>query len=219
MATPAQGLWRLSTTLTYSDAAGLVLGACLLIVLGTDLYPALVRMAVCLSAGGLLATQSRGAYAAVACACCLVPWRRYVRYLVPLIVGAGLGVAAIVTSPDTGRVPWLGAALILASGIAAVAGWEGPSGAIGDPVRAGIAFVVLWAVTAALFLVHHEIGLRAFSPSDQDRSVEWSTALHQWRTARIFGVGPDRLLQFHAMDGTYAHFVHNEALQIAADAG
>ncbi len=135
MAMPAQGLWRLSTTLTYSDAAGLVLGACLLIALGTDLYPALVRMAVCLCAGGLLATQSRGAYAAVACACCLVPWRRYVRYLVPLIAGAGLGVAAIVTSPDTGRVPWLGAALILASGIAAVAGWEGPSGAIGVPAR------------------------------------------------------------------------------------
>ena len=32
-------------------------------------------------------------------------------------------------------------------------------------------------------------------------------------------MGPDRLLQFHAVDGTYAHFVHNEFLQIAADAG
>ena len=104
MAMPAQGLWRLSSTLTYSDAAGLVLGMCLLIALGTDMYPGLVRMVVCLCAGGLLATQSRGAYVAFGCACALVPWHRYVRHLVPLLAGAGLGVAAIVSSPDAGRV-------------------------------------------------------------------------------------------------------------------
>ena len=219
MAMPAQGLWRLSTTLTYADAAGLVLGVCLLIALGTDLFPVLARMAVCLCVGGLLATQSRGAYVAFVCACCLVPWRRYLRYLVPLVAGVGLGVAAIVSSPDTGSVPWVGAALVLALTIAAVTGWEVPSGGIGTPVRSAIAFVVLGVVAVAIFLAHHEIGLRAFSPSDQDRSVEWSTALHQWETGPILGVGPDRLLQFHAVDGTYAHFVHNEFLQIAADAG
>jgi hypothetical protein len=32
-------------------------------------------------------------------------------------------------------------------------------------------------------------------------------------------VGPDRPLIFHAADGTLAHFVHNEYLQIAADSG
>lgn len=219
MAMPAQGLWRLSTTLTYSDAAGLVLGVCLLVALGTDLSPVLLRMAVCLCAGGLLATQSRGAYIAFACACLLVPWQRYVRSLVPLIAGAGLGVAAIVSSPDTGRVPWLGAVLIIALGVAAVARWDMASVAIGITARLAIALGVLCAVTGALVLLHHEIGLRAFAPSDQDRSVEWSTALHQWATAPILGVGPDRLLQFHASDGTYAHFVHNEFLQIAADGG
>jgi hypothetical protein len=219
MAMPAQGLWRLSTTLTYSDAAGLVLGVCLLVALGTDLYPVLVRMAVCLCAGGLMATQSRGAYIAIACGCLLVPWQRYVRSLVPLIAGAGLGVAAIVSSPDTGRVPWLGAILIIAVGVAAVARWDVGRVGVGVTVRLAIAAVLLCAVSGALVLLHHEIGLRAFAPSDQDRSVEWSTALHQWATAPILGVGPDRLLQFHASDGTYAHFVHNEFLQIAADGG
>ena len=33
------------------------------------------------------------------------------------------------------------------------------------------------------------------------------------------GVGPDRLLELHAADGSSAHFVHNEYLQVAADAG
>jgi hypothetical protein len=219
MAMPAQGLWRLSTTLTYSDAAGLVLGVCLLIALGTDLYPVLVRMVVCLCAGGLLATQSRGAYVAVAVACVLVPWQRYVRYLVPLIAGAGLGMAAIASSPDPGHVPWLGAILILAVGVAAAAHWDVRPGGLGTLGRGVIVLALLGAVVGMLLLLHHEISLRVFAPSDQDRSVEWATALHQWGTAPIVGVGPDRALEFQAPDGTYAHFVHNEFLQIAADAG
>jgi O-Antigen ligase len=219
MAIPTQGLWRLSTTLTYSDAAGLVLGVCLLIAMGTDRYPVFIRVAVCLCAAGMLASQSRGAYVAVACACCLVPWRRYVRHVVPLAAGGALGLAAIVSSPDTSRVPWLGAALILALAVAAVARWEVPTPAFGVVARSVLVLVAICGVAAVVGVAHHEIGLRVSSPSDQDRSVEWSSALHQWRTAPIVGVGPDRLLQFHAADGTYAHFVHNEYLQIAADTG
>ena len=219
MAMPAQGLWRLSSTLTYSDAAGLVLGMCLLIALGTDMYPALVRVVVCLCAGGLLATQSRGAYVAFACACALVPWHRYVRHVVPLLAGAGLGVAAIVSSPDAGHVQWLAAVLVLAVGAAAVARWDVRSAASGTAVRGAVVLVLLCALAGALTLVHHEIGLRALAPSDQDRSVEWGSAFHQWGTDPLLGVGPDRLLEFSAPDGTYAHFVHNEFLQIAADAG
>ena len=219
MAMPAQGLWRLSTTLTYSDAAGLVLGMCLLIALGTDMCPVLVRIAVCLCAGGLLATQSRGAYVAFAFACVLVPWRRYVRYLVPLVAGAGLGLAAIASSPDTGHVWWLGAILILAVSVAALAHWDVGCADLGTLGRSVIVLALLGAVAGMVLLAHHEISLRAFAPSDQDRSVEWATALHQWSSSPIVGVGPDRALLFHAPDGTYAHFVHNEYLQIAAGAG
>jgi O-Antigen ligase len=218
-AMPAQGLWRLSTTLTYADAAGLVLGVCLLLALGTDLCPVLIRMSVCLCTAGLLATQSRGAYVAVLCACCIVPWRRYVRQGVPLVAGVVLGLVAIVSSPDTGRVPWLGAALILAVAVAAVAGRELSADGLSVVTRGAIVLLTLCAAAAAILAAHHEIGLRALSPSDQDRSVEWSSALHQWKTAPIVGVGPDRILEFHARDGTFAHFVHNEYLQIAADSG
>ena len=219
MAMPAQGLWRLSSTLTYSDAAGLVLGVCLLLALGSDVYPGLTRMVVCLCAGGLLATQSRGAYVAFACALAIVPWRRYLQFLVPLLAGAALGIAAMVTSPDSRPVPWLGVALLLATGLAAVARprlLSLPAHNIGRLVCGSVLFGS--AIGAAL-LLRHEFALRVFAPSDQDRSVEWSTALHQWRDAPVFGVGPDRLLVFHAADGNFAHFVHNEYLQISADSG
>ena len=77
LALPAQGLWRLSSSLTYADAAGLAFGVCLLVALGCGRAPALVRIAVCLNTAGLIAAQSRGAFVAVVCACLLVPARRY----------------------------------------------------------------------------------------------------------------------------------------------
>ena len=108
MAIPSQGLWRLSSTLTYADAAGLALGMCLLVALGLDLTPALVRIVVCLTAAGLLATQSRGAYVAFLGACLVVPWRRYVQFAVPLLAGIVVGACAIASSPAQRAVPWLG---------------------------------------------------------------------------------------------------------------
>ena len=218
-AMPAQGLWRLASTLTYADAAGLVLGVCLLLALGSDLVPWLTRVTVCLCAGGLLATQSRGAYVALFAACAIVPWHRYRRFAVPLLAGAALGAAAIVTSPHVGRVPWLGTVLVLAVAVAGLSKWEprGVGSGLGGRVALGAAAAV--GLAGVVVLLRHELALRAFAPSDQDRSVEWSTALHQWWSAPLLGVGPDRLLVFHATDGTYARFVHNEYLQVAADGG
>ncbi len=219
MAIPAQGLWREATTLTYSDAAGLVLGMSLLIAFGTECCPALVRVAVCLNTAGVLATQSRGAYLAVICGLFFVPWRRLALWVVPVLAGVTLGVAAIVSSPDPGAVPWLGGVLAATVLVAAATPWNMGGFRVSGRVRVVLLAVLASAAMAALALMHHEIALRALAPSDQDRSVEWSTALHQWGTSPIVGVGPDRLLVFHAGDGTIAHFVHNEYLQIATDAG
>jgi hypothetical protein len=219
MAMPAQGLWRLSSTLTYADAAGLVLGVCLLLALGCGRFPLLVRIVVCLTAGGLLATQSRGAYLAFACACFLVPARRYAQLVVPLLAGVALGAAAIALSPGSTPVPWLVVVVLGAVTIAACdrrgiqRAWSNAH------TRAWICAGVICGVISVGLLLHHEIGLRALAPSDQDRSVEWSSVLHQWASAPFVGVGPDRPLVFHAADGTSAHFAHNEYLQVAADAG
>jgi O-Antigen ligase len=219
MAMPAQGLWRLSTSLTYADAAGLVCGVCLLLALGCGRWPLLVRLVVCLNTAGLLATQSRGAYVAVACACLLVPARCYREFVVPIAAGAGLGIAAIASSPDSHPVPWLGAVVVLALLLAAV---DRPGAArrwSSGRTRAAIGLAILCGAISAVLFVHHEIGLRALAPSDQDRAAEWSSALHQWRSAPFVGVGPDRVLLLHARDGSSAHFAHNEYLQIGADTG
>ncbi len=219
MAMPAQGLWRLSTTLTYSDAAGLALGMCLLVALGLDRHGWLVRIAVCLCSGGLLATQSRGALVALVVACALVPWRRYQQFLVPLLAGCSLGVVAIVTSPHAGGVPWLGVTLVVAVGVAAVPRRKLGALVLSRRIRPLRGLLVLVALAVSMLLIHHEVGLRAFAPSDHDRSLEWSAALHQWAGAPLLGVGPDRLLVFHSAGGAYARFVHNEYLQVAAGAG
>lgn len=219
LAMPAQGLWRLSTTLTYSDAAGLVLGMCLLVALGVDRCPWVVRPAVCLCAGGLLASQSRGAFVAIACAGAFVPWRSVTRSLVPLLAGTTLGLAAIATSPDPGAVPWLGAVLVAAVAISSVPVARLRAATIDPRVRMAAGWLVLIGLLVSVVPIHHEIALRALAPSDRDRATEWSVAWHQWGSAPLFGVGPDRLLSFHTAAGTYAKFAHNEYLQVAADAG
>jgi len=219
MAMPAQGLWRLSSTLTYADAAGLVLGMCLLVALGCDRSSTLLRISVCLMAAGLVATQSRGALLAVACASLLVPRRRYAQYAVPLLAGAVLGIAAVAVSPMTGAVPGLGVVLV---GAVAIVVWDGRGMRrlwSDTRTRVVLGTAMLGGLTAAVLLVHHEIGLRLLAPSNQDRSIEWSTALRQWASAPLFGVGPDRVLVFHAVDGTSASFAHNEYLQVGADSG
>ncbi len=166
-----------------------------------------------------MATQSRGAYVAVACACLLVPWRRYVLLAVPLAAGVALGGAAIASSPGAGDVPWLAVVVVVACAVSALASKDLRAWRLSSAARVAVAVIAVVLVVVAVVGLHHEIGLRALAPSDQDRSTEWSAALHQWRSDPVFGVGPDRLLTFHAADGTYAHFAHNEYLQVAADAG
>ncbi len=166
-----------------------------------------------------MASQSRGAYVAIICAAVLVPRRRYAHLLVPLLAGAALGVVAVASSPGKGVVPWLGAALVAAIAISAVPTTRVRAAALDPWIRMVAVCIVPVALLATVLLLHREIGLRALAPSDADRAAEWSVAWHQWRTAPVFGVGPDRLLLFHTADGTYAKFVHNEYLQVAADAG
>jgi O-antigen ligase len=174
---------------------------------------------VCLNVAGLLATQSRGAVLAVACGCLLVPARRFRELAVPLLAGLALGVAAIASSPGNDAVPWLAAVLVLGVAVAAASRPRNLPRWVTTHIRTFVCVAGVVAAIGATFLVHHEIGLRVFAPSDQDRAAEWSSGLHQWFAAPLVGVGSDRLLEVHASDGSSAHFVHNEYLQVAADAG
>lgn len=222
MAMPSQGLWRLSSTLTYADATGVFLAVCVLVALGCDRHPALVRLALCLGVGGLVATQSRGAAVALACGLLLVPRARLTRSLVPALCGVGVGVVAVATSPGKDVQPWLAVALMVgvvvslsSATAAACVRWARRT----RRRRVVLAVAGLLTLVVVALLARHEIGVRALAPSDHDRLAEWSAAFHQWASAPLFGVGPDRVLSVHATDGTVAHFVHNEYLQVGADSG
>lgn len=230
MAMPAQGLWRLSTTLTYSDAAGLLLAICLLVALGCRPDDRVARLSVCLCSGGLIASQSRGALVAFVVAFALVPLRQYRVFGVPLAAGVALGMAAVATSPSAAPVHLLVPVVLVVMAVSVIVGRRRTT--TPAPVRAPllpwvrrpqravlVAVLVLLVVGAGVGLLHHELALRALAPSDQDRQVEWSAAFRQFLSSPLVGVGPDQLLHFVAPDGTFAHFAHNEYLQIAADSG
>jgi O-antigen ligase len=155
---------------------------------------------------------------AVLCAAAFVPLRQYLEFLVPLIAGAVLGIAAVATSHTDQTVPLLGVVFVIAVLVSLM---QTPSKFLPFARRHKTAIwaLVIIALVVSGLIVHYEIALRVLSPSSQDRAVEWSAALHQFESSPLFGVGPDRLLHFHASDGTYAHFAHNEYLQVLADGG
>lgn len=219
LALPAQGLWRMSSTVTYADAAGVVCAVCLLLALGCNRYPVFLRVAVCLTSAGVLASQSRGAILACVCAGLLVPWRRYARFSVALIAGVALGVTSIATSPRSGAVPLLGLMVLVAVVVASI-DWQNASWwPMVKRRRLAVGAVVVCAAAVVTALLHHELALRTLAPSDGDRTSEWSAALRQWASSPLVGVGPDRTLVLQADGGNTAHFVHNEYLQVAADGG
>jgi hypothetical protein len=220
LALVSQHTWRLASTITYSDAAGVLIAAGLLIALALDhdRRPAAVRVLVCLCSAGLVATQSRGALLACLCGCAFVPLARLWPARLALLSGGAVGVVAVVTSPSPQPQPWLAVALVAA--LACNAAWS-PTSPV--PARGAgtvrVALVLLALGLVAAELAHTEVVQRILSPSNGDRAVEWRAAWHQFAGAPLFGVGPDKLLTVHANDGTYAFFVHNEPLQVLADTG
>jgi O-antigen ligase len=177
------------------------------------------RADVAVCAAGLVATQSRGAVLAFAVGILFVPWATVRSWLWPLLAGVAGGLIVVGTSSGPATQPRAAAALcaVLVVG-----------GVVRLPIRmpvvtprralllAGAAAVVVAVVVAAL---HTPIERRIELNSTGDRVTEWTAAYDQWRSAPWLGVGPDTLLRFHAVDGTYAHFAHNEYLQVLADAG
>lgn len=218
LAMMSQRTWRLASTITYSDCAGLVMAMCLVVALGMGRRVPASRVCVFLCMAGVLATQSRGAIIALVLGGAAVPWRRLLGYLTPLLAGIAVGALAVATSPSMRLQPWLGLALVAGTLLSAL--WS-PSGLVPRVDRRMLLVVaaILVVGIVATVIVRNEIALRALAPSDQDRAVEWRAAFDQFRSSPWVGVGPDKLLTFLASDGTYAHYAHNEYLQVLADTG
>jgi hypothetical protein len=220
LAARAQDLWRIGTTLTYANAAGLLLAMTLLLGLGLELDRGapFVRVGLCLCAAALVATQSRGA--AVACVLSLpfVPWARLRASLGPLAAGLGAGLVAVATSSGDGTKPLVVVVALLAIGLAVVAGpgasrpWRGlhRAGAAG-----AVALVTAGALSVALGGGHPQLSKRL----EQDRTPEWHAALSQFTSSPLTGVGPDKPLVLDAQTATTTDFAHDEYLQVLAGGG
>jgi len=219
LAMPAQNLWRLSTSLTYSDAAGMLLGMALLTGIALDQHRWLARVDVSLCMAGLVATQSRGAVLGVLVGACIVPVAAARRALRSILAGLVGGLVVVGTSSGSAHHPLVG--VVVGVIIVVASGFRRPRHGrriTRRQVRVTILATAMAVVFAAAAL-HTPIQRRVELASTSDRITEWHAAFDQWRSSPWIGVGPDRLLTFHAVDGTYAFFAHNEYLQVLAGAG
>ena len=233
LAMPAQNLWRLSTTLTYSNAAGALLALSLLVGLGLEQRDRTTRLMVCLCMAGLVATQSRGAVLGAIVGVVVVPLAQIRRAALTLGLGILGGLAVVGTSSGGSAQPLAMAAAVVAVVVAVTlptsrspmrlsASMRGRWS--GGTKRRALVLGVLGVATIAIVVgagvaLRVPIERRVALGSSEDRRYEWTAALDQWRSSPVVGVGPDQLLYFHAPDGNFAHFAHNEYLQVLADGG
>lgn len=214
--------WRLSSTLTYYNPAGLLLAMALLIAISLDQTLWTARVGVFLCAAGLLATQSRGALLALLIGMFLVPVAQIRRALLPLLVGLLAGLLVVVIS-DNDRLHVLVVLPVICGMVASVVvarnakvkRWRI------DTPRVVVGLLLVGLVAVGAWLLMHPALTRLHVPSNGDRVAIWAAALDQWRSSPITGVGPDHLLHVHYIvaDGTEAIFAHNEYLQVLADSG
>ncbi len=234
LAMPAQNLWRLSTTLTYSNAAGALLAVALLVGLGLEQRDHTTRLMVCLCAAGLVATQSRGAVLGAIVGVVVVPMAQLRRSAVTVALGVLAGLAVVATSSGPSAQPLATVAVVVAV-VIAVARPRRSSAVASSPrtstrrssidgrrravLLAVLAVATVGVAVGAGLALRVPIERRVALGSSEDRGHEWSAAFDQWRSSPVVGVGPDQTLYFQAADGNFAHFSHNEYLQVLADGG
>lgn len=211
----AQQLWRASTTLTYSNAAGLLLAMSLLLALGLDARSRPVRLALCLCTAGLVATQSRGAMLALVVSLPFVARGQLRGALRFVVAGLVAGLAVVATSSMSGRQPAVLLAVVAASAVACVL----PPGPGRWRDRRGRAVTVVGVAVLVAALAVTALGAPLSRRVSDDRAPEWTAVFHQWRSAPLFGVGPDKPLVLDASTHTVAYFASSEYLQVLADGG
>ena len=225
------GLWRGSSTITYANATGGLIGALALVALDRviEAEGAARRMfsvvaAVCTL--GLLATASRGALLGFTIGLfVLVGLRRRAHpiAIIPALAGAVIAFAALLPSMPSGHHAHAGVAivgLIVGTAIALA------------PTRAAIAAAI---VCVALGLTsggtRHDvrtawtpISTQRLTTGSSDRSHERRAALDLAREHPVAGVGPGNVtlhwsvFYFVPVDFS-VHYAHNEYLQVLVESG
>ena len=211
-AMPHDGLWRVAGTLTYANAAGLLLALTLpLAVVLEGVHPATRRVAIFLILCGLIATMSRGALFAAVVVIPMLP-RRCLREAAWPAFMAVCGAVACIASSSGGHIqPVLGIILV---GLAVLAGRGAPA----LRSRTSAALLLVGVAAAALMAAHPSAASRLSTTTLDLRTNEWSAAYRVASAHPVIGGGPEKnLVLTHG--GSFAYFAHNEYLQIAAGGG
>lgn len=222
LAMRGQNVWRLAGSLTYSNAAGLLIAIALVLCLASNWRHSWRIASLELCSAGLVATESRGALLAMTLAAAIFLRANVRQALVPLVMGLCAGIVTIAGarghSPSFGALT--GSCLILVAGYV----WSRrrastpPPGSTNRTRRIGIAIGIAIAVAATGFVARPELERRLSSGSALARLSEWRLALQQFRTSPWLGVGPDKVL-IPRTGGVASYLAHNEYLQILAGAG
>src|ERR1039458_4130016 len=219
-----QDLWRLSGTITYSNAAGLLLGMALLLAMDRTLQTRWGSLAIAACASGLVATQSRSVVLATLVAGLWLARRELRNALVPLSLGAFAGIVTVANSNGLARRPLaLCVSMLTLALVPIVSEGVQRSGRLSIRTRRAVT-VAAGAIGLAVLLgavigARSEVAKRIDLGSDVGRLHEWRSALQQFHTSIWTGVGPDQLLVISKSKGTTTYFAHNEYLQILAGGG
>jgi len=225
LALRAQDLWRAAGSLTYSNAAGLLVAVALLVATDDALAARWRPLAVAACAAGLVATQSRSAVLAAVVGFALVSRAEFVRNLAAIVMGTLAGLLSVAASAGPRAHP-----LALAASLAILAVCPLADGAVRargarDAALSAVArrrTALLAAaggvlVGVALLAAHVEAARRVDVGSDLGRLHAWRAALDQFASSWLTGVGADRPLAVSPSETTY--FAHNEYLQLLAGGG
>ncbi len=216
LAQQADGVWRLSTTLTYPAGAAVLFTIALLVAMSLDLHARLPRAAVCLCLAGLVGTQSHWELLGLACGALIVPARRWSEAFWPLAMGSVAGLVVVASTTEQ-RTSWpYGAAVVVVVVTSTLTRRAPLAGARSWLTAVGVVIVAGFTV---LVVVHPPVGRSPSQPADQNQTLAWSASTEAWRSSVVTGIGPPRMDTTHDAVDTYPGFVPDGYLTVTADAG
>lgn len=225
LTTPLNGTWRLSSMLTYSNAAGAALAMALPAAIVLTLRDRRFQPAAALIAAALAATVSRGGIvAAVAGLIVLVVFGgvRLRDLLQPALSAAVIGASLLPAVLWKWGSPETVSTLIVALGVPAGLALASLDLSTHPRARRVVAASVIAGVLAIIIAIPFTlIGSTRLNPSSSDRTRLWSQTWDQAVQRPVFGTGPGTymLAGSRGDDILITRYAHNEYLQVFAETG
>ncbi|MGH9018766.1 MAG: glycoside hydrolase family 43 protein, partial [Acidimicrobiales bacterium] len=148
----------------------------------------------------------------------LIPLRRWPNAVWPLVAGVAAG-EATVRAASGAHAPWWAwpaVAVAVALGTVVCPWPRRPAGRGRIPAVVGIALVAVLTVGVAA----HDPWARLPRSADAgSRFLTWSSAVDQWRSSKLTGVGAERVYNSRVPVSTYPGFAADSYLTITADSG